>query len=156
MAQWMHMTQMLQHLPYETVSSLYPPNSFPIEVRHYISEWIENQRWYDAHTYCTCTCLFILNKYCMCLFIRDCVCVCVCSHREDFSQEKIEQESQAQTLLDQGISMLQSVAQQNANVVEKMKLMQMSRNMVIKPKKLSISLKRKWHFILVFGLYHHP
>uniref|UniRef100_A0A3Q4FYX7 STAT transcription factor protein interaction domain-containing protein n=1 Tax=Neolamprologus brichardi TaxID=32507 RepID=A0A3Q4FYX7_NEOBR len=58
MAQWMHMTQMLQHLPYETVSSLYPPNSFPIEVRHYISEWIENQRWYDAHTYCTCTCLF--------------------------------------------------------------------------------------------------
>uniref|UniRef100_A0A669BTK7 Signal transducer and activator of transcription n=1 Tax=Oreochromis niloticus TaxID=8128 RepID=A0A669BTK7_ORENI len=93
MTQWIHMTQMLQHLPYETVSSLYPPNSFPIEVRHYISEWIENQRW------------------------------------EDFSQEKVEQESQAQILLDQGISMLQSVAQQNANVVEKMKLVQMSRNM---------------------------
>ncbi|XP_004558763.1 signal transducer and activator of transcription 6 isoform X1 [Maylandia zebra] len=93
MAQWIHMTQILQHLPYETVSSLYPPNTFPIEVRHYISEWIENQRW------------------------------------EDFSQEKVEQESQAQILLDQGISMMQSVAQQNANVVEKMKLMQMSRHM---------------------------
>uniref|UniRef100_A0A3B4GZT8 Signal transducer and activator of transcription n=1 Tax=Pundamilia nyererei TaxID=303518 RepID=A0A3B4GZT8_9CICH len=93
MAQWIHMTQILQHLSYETVSSLYPPNTFPIEVRHYISEWIENQRW------------------------------------EDFSQEKVEQESQAQILLDQGISMMQSVAQQNANVVEKMKLMQMSRQM---------------------------
>lgn len=80
--------------------------------------------------------MFILHKYCMCLFIRD--CVCVCSHREDFSQEKVEQESQAQILLDQGISMMQSVAQQNANVVEKMKLMQMSRHMVIKPKKLSV------------------
>lgn len=69
--------------------------------------------------------------------------MCVCSHREDFSQEKAEQESQALILLDQGISMLQSVAQQNANVVEKMKLMQMSRNMVIKPKKLSIFFKKE-------------
>ncbi|XP_030588734.1 signal transducer and activator of transcription 6 isoform X1 [Archocentrus centrarchus] len=93
MAQWIQMTQMLQRLPYETVSSLYPPNSFPIEVRHYIAEWIENQRW------------------------------------EDFSIENVELQSQAENLLDQAITILQTVALQNANVVERMKLMQMSRNM---------------------------
>ena len=57
-------------------------------------------------------------------------CVCLCVHRDDFALEKVEQESQAQALLDQTISMLQSIAQQNANVVDRMKLMQISRNMV--------------------------
>uniref|UniRef100_A0A672J7S2 Signal transducer and activator of transcription n=1 Tax=Salarias fasciatus TaxID=181472 RepID=A0A672J7S2_SALFA len=41
------------------------------------------------------------------------------------------QESQAQALLDQTISMLQLVAEQNDNVVDKMKLIQISRNMAI-------------------------
>lgn len=58
------------------------------------------------------------------------MCVCVCVHRDDFVMEKVEQESQARTLLDQTISMLQSMAQQNTNVVDRMKLMQISRNMV--------------------------
>ncbi|XP_076597794.1 signal transducer and activator of transcription 6 [Chaetodon auriga] len=93
MAQWIHMSQMIQCLPDETVNSLYPPSAFPIEVRHFLAEWIENQRW------------------------------------DDFALEKVEQESQAQALLDQTISMLQSIAQQNANVVDRMKLMQISRNM---------------------------
>ncbi|XP_070823613.1 signal transducer and activator of transcription 6 [Chaetodon trifascialis] len=93
MAQWIHMSQMIQCLPDETVNSLYPPTAFPIEVRHFLAEWIESQRW------------------------------------DDFALEKAEQESQAQALLDQTINMLQSIAQQNANVVDRMKLMQISRNM---------------------------
>lgn len=54
----------------------------------------------------------------------------MCEHREDFSMENMEQESQAQALLDQSINLLRSIAQQNANVVYRMKLMQISRNMV--------------------------
>lgn len=87
------MSQMIQYLPDDTVNSLYPPNAFPIEVRHFLADWIEHQRW------------------------------------EDFELEKVEQKSQAQALLDQTINMLQSIAQQNANVVDRMKLMQFSRNM---------------------------
>uniref|UniRef100_A0A671XXP3 Signal transducer and activator of transcription n=1 Tax=Sparus aurata TaxID=8175 RepID=A0A671XXP3_SPAAU len=94
MAQWIHMSQMIQCLPDDTINSLYPPTAFPIEVRHFLAEWIESQRW------------------------------------DDFALEKVEQESQAQALLDQTINMLQSIAQQNANVVDRMKLMQISRNMV--------------------------
>uniref|UniRef100_A0A8C4IBA8 Signal transducer and activator of transcription n=1 Tax=Dicentrarchus labrax TaxID=13489 RepID=A0A8C4IBA8_DICLA len=94
MAQWIHMSQMIQCLPHETVNNLYPPSAFPIEVRHFLAEWIENQRW------------------------------------DDFALEKVEQESQARALLDQTISLLQSIAQENANVVDRMKLMQISRNMV--------------------------
>ncbi|XP_035512824.1 signal transducer and activator of transcription 6 [Morone saxatilis] len=95
MAQWIHMSQMIQCLPHETVNNLYPPSAFPIEVRHFLAEWIENQRW------------------------------------EDFALEKVEQESQARALLDQTISLLQSIAQENANVVDRMKLMQISRNMAM-------------------------
>ncbi|KAM9342729.1 signal transducer and activator of transcription 6 isoform 2-T3 [Pholidichthys leucotaenia] len=93
MAQWKLMTQILQFLPDETVNNLYPPASFPIEVRHYIADWIEIQRW------------------------------------EDFTVENNELESQARVLLDQTISMLQSIAQQTPSVVERMKLNQCSRNM---------------------------
>ncbi|XP_062248050.1 signal transducer and activator of transcription 6 [Platichthys flesus] len=93
MAQWQHMSQLIQRLPDDIVNNLYPPNLFPIEVRHFIAEWIENQRW------------------------------------DDFSPENVEQESQARALLDQIIIMLQQNAQQNANVVVKMKLMQISRSM---------------------------
>ncbi|XP_049920510.1 signal transducer and activator of transcription 6 isoform X1 [Epinephelus moara] len=93
MAQWIHMSQLIPCLSDETVNNLYPPAAFPIEVRHFLAEWIESQRW------------------------------------DDFVLEKVEQESQAQALLDQTISMLQSIAQQNANVVDRMKLMNISRNM---------------------------
>lgn len=44
--------------------------------------------------------------------------------------DNVEKEGQARALLDQIISLLQSIAHQNANVVDKMKLMQISRNMV--------------------------
>uniref|UniRef100_A0A4W6EJI1 Signal transducer and activator of transcription n=1 Tax=Lates calcarifer TaxID=8187 RepID=A0A4W6EJI1_LATCA len=95
MAQWLHMSQLIQRLPDVTVNNLYPPTAFPIEVRHFLAEWIESQRW------------------------------------DDFVQDKVEQEGQARALLDQTISMLQSIAQQNANVVDRMKLMQISRNMTV-------------------------
>ncbi|XP_037335243.2 signal transducer and activator of transcription 6 [Pungitius pungitius] len=95
MAQWKSVSQMLTHLTDETLSSLYPPNAFPIEVRYFLAEWIEGQRW------------------------------------DDFVLENVEQKIQAQALLDQTISMLQSIAQQSTNVVDKMKLMQISKNMTI-------------------------
>ncbi|XP_068182329.1 signal transducer and activator of transcription 6 [Antennarius striatus] len=95
MAQWNHMSHLIPRLSDETINNLYPPAAFPIEVRHFLAEWIESQRW------------------------------------EDLSIEKLEQESQAQALLNQMIAMLQSIAQQNANVVDKMKLMQISRNMIV-------------------------
>ncbi|XP_078111044.1 signal transducer and activator of transcription 6 isoform X2 [Sander vitreus] len=95
MAQWIHMSQMIPCLPDDTLNNLYPPSAFPIEVRHFLAEWIESQRW------------------------------------DDFVPEKVEQQSKAQTLLDQTISMLQSIAQQNANVVDRMKLMNISRNMAM-------------------------
>ncbi|KAG8002706.1 Signal transducer and activator of transcription 6, partial [Nibea albiflora] len=57
--------------------------------------------------------------------------VCVCAHRDDFEMENMEQKGQSQALLEQTISMLQTIAQQNANVVDRMKLMQISRNMAM-------------------------
>lgn len=45
MAQWMHMSQMIHCLPDDTINNLYPPSAFPIEVRHFLAEWIESQRW---------------------------------------------------------------------------------------------------------------
>lgn len=142
MAQWVHMSQMIQCLPDETINNLYPPSAFPIEVRHFLAEWIESQRWYattyvrhihihmHANSY-THMLVYIHAYFIYCVFVR-CLCVdqCVCAHRDDFALEKVEQESQAQALLDQTISLLQSIAQQNANVVDRMKLMQISRNMV--------------------------
>lgn len=71
----------------------------------------------------------------ICMFAFTCalyvdVTVYLCTYRDDFVLDKVEQESQARALLDQTISRLQSIAQQNANVVDRMKLMQISRNMV--------------------------
>lgn len=80
---------------------------------------------------CCVFCLFQIVCVCSLLVL----CVCLCVRRDDFALEKLEQESQAQALLDQTISMLQSIAQQNANVVDRMKLMQISRNMVGSPQK---------------------
>ncbi|XP_067382807.1 signal transducer and activator of transcription 6 isoform X2 [Channa argus] len=93
MAQWLHMSQLIPCLPDDTINSLYPPRTFPIEVRHFLSEWIEGQRW------------------------------------DDFAIENLEQQTQAQALLDQTINMLQTIAHQNASVVDRMKLMNISRNM---------------------------
>uniref|UniRef100_A0A3B4BJP9 SH2 domain-containing protein n=1 Tax=Periophthalmus magnuspinnatus TaxID=409849 RepID=A0A3B4BJP9_9GOBI len=42
MAQWSQMTQLFQYLSHEMVNDLYP-STFPIDVRHYLAEWIEQQ-----------------------------------------------------------------------------------------------------------------
>ncbi|XP_076027986.1 signal transducer and activator of transcription 6 [Genypterus blacodes] len=94
MAQWKQMSQLIQHLSYQTLNDLYPSSTFPIEVRYFLAEWIEEQRW------------------------------------EDFDLEKVDQQPQAQVLLNEIINLMQMLGQQNgANVVDRMKLMQISRNM---------------------------
>ncbi|XP_019748261.1 signal transducer and activator of transcription 6 isoform X1 [Hippocampus comes] len=93
MAQWNRISQLIQYLPDQTMNDLYPSATFAIEVRYFLSEWIEKQRW------------------------------------EEFALEKVEQEANARSLLDEIIMLLQSFSQHNANVVDKMKLMQISRNM---------------------------
>ncbi|XP_077368308.1 signal transducer and activator of transcription 6 isoform X2 [Festucalex cinctus] len=93
MAQWNRISQLIQHLPDQTVNDLYPAATFAIEVRYFLAEWIERQRW------------------------------------EEFALEKVEQETNARALLNEIIMLLQSFSQHNANVVDKMKLMQISRNM---------------------------
>uniref|UniRef100_A0A674CC58 Signal transducer and activator of transcription n=1 Tax=Salmo trutta TaxID=8032 RepID=A0A674CC58_SALTR len=93
MAQWTQMKQLIPYLATQTLNELYSP-SFPMDVRCYLANWIEEQRW------------------------------------EDFEPEKVDQEPQALTLLDQIISCLQNLAGQNPNVVERMRLQHISRNMI--------------------------
>ncbi|KAM9855801.1 signal transducer and activator of transcription 6 isoform 2-T2 [Aulostomus maculatus] len=95
MAQWTRISQLIQYLPDQTINDLYPSATFAIEIRHFLSDWIEQQRW------------------------------------EDFTLDSVELEGKAQSLLDEIILLLQSFSQQNANVVDKMKLMQISRNLTI-------------------------
>uniref|UniRef100_A0A8C7TNT8 Signal transducer and activator of transcription n=1 Tax=Oncorhynchus mykiss TaxID=8022 RepID=A0A8C7TNT8_ONCMY len=92
MAQWTQMKQLIPYLATQILNELYSP-SFPMDVRCYLANWIEEQRW------------------------------------EDFETEKVDQEPQALTLLDQIISCLQNLAGQNPNVVERMRLQRISRNM---------------------------
>uniref|UniRef100_A0A8C2FR31 Signal transducer and activator of transcription 5B-like n=1 Tax=Cyprinus carpio TaxID=7962 RepID=A0A8C2FR31_CYPCA len=93
MALWAQMTPRLQYLPTQTLNELYP-DSFPLDVRHYLASWIEEQRW------------------------------------ETFDVDNMEQEPQARRLLDQMVHLLQEVAQLNPNVVERVKLQHISRNLV--------------------------
>uniref|UniRef100_A0A673NDL6 Signal transducer and activator of transcription n=1 Tax=Sinocyclocheilus rhinocerous TaxID=307959 RepID=A0A673NDL6_9TELE len=93
MALWAQMTPKLQYLPTETLNELYP-DTFPLDVRHYLASWIEEQRW------------------------------------ENFDVDNMEQEPQARRLLDQMVHLLQEVAQHNPNVVERVKLQHISRNLV--------------------------
>uniref|UniRef100_A0A671TER6 Signal transducer and activator of transcription n=1 Tax=Sinocyclocheilus anshuiensis TaxID=1608454 RepID=A0A671TER6_9TELE len=94
MALWAQMTPKLQYLPTETLNELYP-DTFPLDVRHYLAGWIEEQRW------------------------------------ENFDVDNMEQEPQARRLLDQMVHLLQEVAQHNPNVVERVKLQHISRNLSV-------------------------
>uniref|UniRef100_A0A8C1SDI9 Signal transducer and activator of transcription n=3 Tax=Cyprinus carpio TaxID=7962 RepID=A0A8C1SDI9_CYPCA len=93
MALWAQMTPQLQFLPTQILNELYP-DTFPLDVRHYLASWIEEQRW------------------------------------ENFDVDNMEQEPQARRLLDQMVRLLQEVAQHNPNVVERVKLQHISRNLV--------------------------
>lgn len=57
-------------------------------------------------------------------------CLCNVSFRESFDVDNMEQEPQARMLLDQMVHLLQEVAQQNPNVVERVKLQHISKNLV--------------------------
>ncbi|XP_072512625.1 signal transducer and activator of transcription 6 [Salminus brasiliensis] len=46
MALWMQISQQLPNLSNQTLNELYP-DAFPIDVRHYLANWIEDQRWED-------------------------------------------------------------------------------------------------------------
>ncbi|RXN11723.1 signal transducer and activator of transcription 5B-like isoform X1 [Labeo rohita] len=94
MALWAQMTPQLQYLPTQTLNELYP-DTFPLDVRHYLATWIEEQRW------------------------------------ENFDVDNMEQEPQARRLLDQMVLLLQDVAQHNPNVVERVKLQHISRNLSV-------------------------
>uniref|UniRef100_A0A672KPS7 Signal transducer and activator of transcription n=1 Tax=Sinocyclocheilus grahami TaxID=75366 RepID=A0A672KPS7_SINGR len=94
MALWAQMTPKLQYLPTETLNELYP-DTFPLDIRHYLASWIEEQRW------------------------------------ENFDVDNMEQEPQARRLLDQMVHLLQEVAQHNPNVVERVKLQHISRNLSV-------------------------
>ncbi|XP_003963141.1 signal transducer and activator of transcription 6 isoform X1 [Takifugu rubripes] len=50
---------------------------------------------------------------------------------EDFTLDNVEQKTQAEILFNEALRMLQSMAHQNTNVVDRMKLMQISRNMAV-------------------------
>lgn len=93
MAQWSQMTQLFQYLSHEMVNELYPAK-FPIDVRHFLADWIEQQIW------------------------------------EDFEPGKIELEARAKHLLDQVIKLLQITSEQNSSIVDKLKLLQISKTLV--------------------------
>lgn len=67
---------------------------------------------------------------CFCVF-----CVFVCTHvlgfREDFDVDNLEQEPQALLLLEQMLELMHEVAFKNLNVVERVKLQHICRNLVL-------------------------
>ncbi|XP_051517084.1 signal transducer and activator of transcription 5B-like isoform X1 [Myxocyprinus asiaticus] len=94
MALWEQITCQLQYLPTQTLNELYP-DTFPLDIRHYLANWIEEQAW------------------------------------ENFDVDNMDQEPQARRLLDKMVLMLQELAAHNPNVVEKVKLQHISRNLSV-------------------------
>lgn len=94
MALWAQMTPQLQYLPTQTLNELYP-DTFPLDIRHYLANWIEEQAW------------------------------------ENFNVDNVEQEPQARRLLERMIHLIHEVAKQNPNMVERVKLQQMSKNLSV-------------------------
>ncbi|XP_016315951.1 signal transducer and activator of transcription 5B-like [Sinocyclocheilus anshuiensis] len=124
MALWAQMTPQLQYLPTQTLNELYP-DTFPLDVRHYLASWIEEQRW------------------------------------ENFDVDNMEQKPQARRLLDQMVHLLQEVAQHNPNVVERVKLQHISRNLsVFQPQPMQLVrtvrdiLRKERHILAQAGM--HP
>uniref|UniRef100_A0A672K5L5 Signal transducer and activator of transcription n=1 Tax=Sinocyclocheilus grahami TaxID=75366 RepID=A0A672K5L5_SINGR len=124
MALWAQMTPQLQYLPTQTLNELYP-DTFPLDVRHYLASWIEEQRW------------------------------------ENFDVGAEAQKPQARRLLDQMVHLLQEVAQHNPNVVERVKLQHISRNLsVFQPQPMQLVrtvrdiLRKERHILAQAGM--HP
>ncbi|XP_051961263.1 signal transducer and activator of transcription 6 [Xyrauchen texanus] len=94
MALWKQMTLQLQYMSTQTLNELYP-DTFPLDIRHYLADWIEEQAW------------------------------------ENFNVDNTDQEPQARALLDQMVFMLQDFSIRSPNVVEKVKLQHISRNLSV-------------------------
>ncbi|XP_077568851.1 signal transducer and activator of transcription 6 [Stigmatopora nigra] len=108
MAQWALISQHI--LPVETMNELYPSSTFPIEVRHYLRDWIEKQNW------------------------------------DMFALENVEQEANAHALLNQLVMMLEAHSHQITNVVDKMKLMQISKHMsMFQPLQFAVMVRDTLH-----------
>lgn len=60
-----------------------------------------------------------------------CAIVCVCVRREEINIDSVEQEPQAQRLRDQIVGLLKEQAHQHQNVLERMRLQDFSRKMVL-------------------------
>ncbi|XP_014893494.1 signal transducer and activator of transcription 6 isoform X1 [Poecilia latipinna] len=96
MAQWLEMSYVLTNMDDERINTLYPPDTFPIEIRHYLCQWLEEKDW------------------------------------EGFSPDQSDKEPIAQALLNDAVLLLESVAEQQ-NIVERMKLLQITKNMMTRP-----------------------
>uniref|UniRef100_A0A3P9QFZ1 Signal transducer and activator of transcription n=1 Tax=Poecilia reticulata TaxID=8081 RepID=A0A3P9QFZ1_POERE len=96
MAQWLEMSYVLTDMDDERINALYPPDTFPIEIRHYLCQWMEEKDW------------------------------------EGFSPDQSDKEPLAQALLSDAVLLLESVADQQ-NIVERMKLVQITKNMMTRP-----------------------
>lgn len=125
MAQWGLMSKLLPYMSTESIDNLYQPATFPIYVRYLLADWIEKQQWYCQQTHVHAHCQTHIHT-----FSNTLICVCVCVPREDFELEKADQRLQAQALLDKIIIYLRTQAECETNVVEKMRLMHTSSNMV--------------------------
>ncbi|XP_043983859.1 signal transducer and activator of transcription 6 isoform X2 [Gambusia affinis] len=96
MAQWLEMSYVLTNMDDERINSLYPPDTFPIEIRHYLCQWMEEKDW------------------------------------EGFSPDQPDKEPLAQALLNDAVLLLESVAEQQ-NIVERMKLLQITKILMTRP-----------------------
>lgn len=95
MAQWEKMKLHVPQLPPQALNELYPPSCFPMDVRHYLANWLEDQPW------------------------------------EEFGIENMEQEPQVQNLRGQIERLLLEQAQQQQDVLERMRLQDFSRRMAM-------------------------
>ncbi|XP_054905447.1 signal transducer and activator of transcription 6 isoform X1 [Poeciliopsis prolifica] len=96
MAQWLEMSYVLTNMDDERINALYPPDTFPIEIRHYLCQWMEEKDW------------------------------------EGFNPDQSDKEPFAQALLSDAVLLLESVAEQQ-NIVERMKLVQITKNLMTRP-----------------------
>lgn len=105
MAVWIQ-AQQLQGDALHQMQSLYGQH-FPIEVRHYLSQWIESQLWYVTSLNFNYPCYFAICGIHLCYYGF----VCVFSFRDAIDLENPQEEIKAKRLLDSLIQELQKKAE---------------------------------------------
>src|SRR4029434_4841345 len=76
-------------------------------------------------------CVSLCSCISLCVCVCVCVCVCACVLRETFDVDNVDQDPQANRLRDQIVGLLMEQAHQHQNVLEKMRLQEFSRKMVL-------------------------